>query len=224
MGVVNGGMTPRRILQTAVPAVAVIALLGACGADTARDTAKKAAVIRVGAQSGAANEAAVSGAASVNSDAKMMPIQRLKFVAGEGLTEPTGPMRAWTFPMAGAEITDAQKALLAKTFGLSGSWTTLPKDQGGASVLGDINNGDPGLSVQPDALGSWWFSPGWKGQTGVAVSCAETGTVAVEPASGSGSSSGSEGSDGASTPPDTATVVTVAVDPAPERCATPEPP
>ena len=182
-------MTIRRILQVSVPVVAAVSLLGACAADTTKVATKAPATIRVGARAG--GNAEKVAAAGVAADSAMR-IRPTTYVAGEGLVEPTGPRTAWYFPAAGSAATDAQKAALAKVFGLSGTWTTLPKDQGGYQFLGDASKGEASLSISNDALQSWWYSPSWNASAAtstVSVGCAEPGIAVGEPAPADGSAS-----------------------------------
>ncbi len=171
-------MTIRRILQVSVPVVATVALLGACAADTTKVATKAPATIRVGARAGG-NSEKVAGA-SIAADSAMR-IRPTTYVAGEGLVEPTGPRTAWYFPAGDAVATDAEKAALAKAFGLTGTWKTLPKDQGGYTYLGDSSKGEASLTITNDALQNWWYSPSWSSST-VAVGCAEPGIAVGEPA------------------------------------------
>ncbi len=210
-------MTLRKFFQVSVPVLAAVALLGACSADTSKVTTKAPAKIRVGARNGANDEkvAAASApgmAADGVSDMRMRPV---KYVAAAGLAEPLGPLTAWYFPANAGPATDAQRAALAKAFGLSGTWTTLPKDQGGYDLLGDSSKGDASLTITNDALRSWWFSPSWSNNV-APVSCVEPGIAVGEPAPDDAADSSSIDESGA----DATTVVTRDVKP----CDVPQPP
>lgn len=210
-------MTLRKIFQVSVPVLAAVALLGACSAGTSKVTTKAPAKIRVGAQGAANGEkmaaASAPGMASDGvSDMRMRPV---KYVAGAGLVEPLGPLTAWYFPANAGPVTDAQRAALAKAFGLSGSWTTLPKDQGGYDILGDSSKGEASLTITNDALRSWWFSPSWSNNV-APVSCVEPGIAVGEPAP-----------DAVADPPSVdapGDIATTAVTRDPKPCDVPQPP
>jgi hypothetical protein len=174
------GMTIRRILQVSVPVVAAVSLLGACAADTTKVATKAPATIRVGARGAAGGGEKVAAATAGVADASMR-IRPTNYVLAKGLVAPTGAKSAWFFPSSSAAATDSQKATLAKAFGLSGAWKTLPKDQGGYNYLGDASKGEASLTITNDALKTWWYSPSWSNASAT-VSCAEAGVAVGEPA------------------------------------------
>lgn len=209
-------MTLRKFFQVSVPVLAAVALLGACSADTSKVTTKAPAKIRVGARNGANDEkmataSAPGMAADGASDMRMRPV---KYVAAAGLAEPLGAMVAWYFPANAGPATDAERAALAKAFALSGSWTTLPKDQGGYDLLGKYSEGEASLTISNDALRSWWFTPS-SPNTVAPVSCVEPGIAVGEPApDAAGGSSIDEPND----------IATTAVTRDVKACDVPQPP
>lgn len=201
----------RKILRITAPVALAVAVLGACGADTTQVSAKRPAVIRVGA--GAVETAAAGGVANAAAaDSKMAVWRPTKFLLADGLQAPLGPRRAWTFPPAGAQPTEEQKALLAKVFGLSGEWQQASKDFGGYLSLGDSSKGEASVTVNPDAMQSWWYSAPWN--TSPVTGCAEPGVAGVTVETGTATAAGTTetvvaGSDGSVAEDPTPTVVAV---------------
>jgi len=218
-------MTKRKLLQVALPIVTVAALLSACGADSGDSAGSGPAKIRVGASAGRNAGGGAEVAAASDAKMAMMPLQKLVFELGEGVEAPGGSRRAWYFPANPGEVSQATKDRLASVFGLTGTWKTYPKDQGGASYLGDSGKGEASISVMTDAMQSWWYGAAWN--TTPMVGCAEPAVsepVMVEDLGGSGSSDGSAPSvDGSETTP------TVIAEPDTKEaelrpCETPAPP
>jgi len=213
----------RRILTISAPVALAVALLGACGVDTTQGTSKKPAVIKVGARGAESAPTANGAAGMVAADSKMAIWQPTTFVLADGLEAPIGPRRAWSFVPAGA-VSEAQKAALEKAFGLSGSWTKAPADQGGYEYLGDPSKGESSITINSDAMQSWWYSQAW--DSTMVTGCVEPAVVdpAVGDSATSAEANGSSGSESGSTSSTDAPDVTIAVEPRPAVDCTPKPP
>ena len=214
-------MNRRSVLTVSASLLAAFSLLTACGSDGSSSPAK----IRIGAGANAGDGklAATSESAADERMARpgIYPMIRTVFELGEGLEKPDGKFRAWRFPKNPEPVSDSRKAALVKAFGLTGSWKTLPTDQGGGEQFVP-SSGAASMYIGTDAMQNWWYSPDWS-TIAPQVACAEPAIAVSEPSEGSGS--GEANNAGGDVASDSEPTDITVIDAKPiEPCAQPEPP
>jgi len=188
-----------RSRRFAFVAAALLVGLSACGDDTKSTSPANSAtgspvVIEFGnSPSGGANETAATA------DRMMMPMGQIIYVFDGTAPDLGASSGAWTFPL-GAAPDEARVRRIAEVLGVTGELVQLPADQGGGWMIGASDYTTASLTVSPDGMLSWWFSP-----TPVAY---DDGCMVAMPAEGteggdsSGGSAGSAGGDVAVMPPE----------------------
>ena len=144
---------------------AVVTLAGACGSHSSGPPK-----IHLAGRTGAKVAAATDGIAPTPG-AESMAIRPMTFVAGPGLQVPTGAQAAWTVSAPASPISDVDKASLAKAFGMTGTWSSLPGAADGSEQLTEAG-GPATLDIASDVLHSWIYFSGTADS--VAVSCASS--------------------------------------------------
>ena len=145
-----------------VGAVAVLGLTacgdpnGAASGTTTAATTPGLAVIQV---AGAAGGGAAPAAADAEASTKMIAMALTYEWAGQTV-DLTSPAGSWSFPTGVAPTTEQIQAIAA-AFGVTGDVTELGADMGGGWMVGPNDGTAPSITVAPDALQSWWYSPAW---------------------------------------------------------------
>lgn len=187
-----------RSRRFALVAAAVILGLSACGdAGSSTSSPSSPAVIHIGSGNKAAAPTAEGGATA--DDRMIAPWGTFTYVY-DGVYPDLGTSAgAWSLPAGGA-VDEAQVAALAALLGVEGEVRALPADQGGGWMVGAADYSTANLTVMPDGMASWWYSPaptaGYRGG-----GCAVAEETVVDPATGDTTGTDA-GVDTPSAPPD----------------------
>jgi hypothetical protein len=179
-------LTPKR--RVAVGAVAVLALLSACG--NREDTLQ---VISFSASQSArsANDSALS-ATGESSDAKMMaPVMNVNYVVDGNLDDFGASAQSWIAKPVAKPNTSAMKKI-ASALGVKAELKEQSKDMGGGFVAGPTDGSAPSVmfsGVSRDGLGDPYL--GWYYNTGYAMESSSSAGAAVAPDSQSSNSDSS---------------------------------
>ena len=213
-------MKRRSVLTVSASLLAAFSLLSACGSDSSSSPAK----IRIGA-SGNAGDGKLAATSEAAADERMArpglyPMVRTVYELAEGLEKPDGKFRAWRFPKTPEPVSQSRKDALAKAFGLTGSWKTVPADQGGGEQFAPAS-GAASLYIGADALQNWWYSPDWS-TIAPQVGCAEPGVAVSESVTAESSEANKASGSGSASSPGSSVETSEVLKP--EPCAVPAPP
>ena len=138
----------------------VVLGLSSCGSRAQITSAKKPAVIHVGAQvNDTANADAANDTSFAGSEAKIAAPSTITYVYSGDDVDLTAPAGSWFFGPGKAPSKDVIKALAA-ALRITGEVVDVPTDQGGGWRVGSADYTQPSLTVSNDALHSWWYNPG----------------------------------------------------------------
>ncbi|MCU1393770.1 MAG: hypothetical protein JWM34_2198 [Ilumatobacteraceae bacterium] len=115
-------------------------------------------VIHIGGNVGSGGDAVPAATGAATTGETRIAFNDVTYVFDGTLPTLPDSGASWSFP-AGYVPDQARIASMAAALGVTGDVTPLSADQGGGWIVGPQDYSAAVLSVSPDALGSWYFSP-----------------------------------------------------------------